>query len=833
MEAARGEWNSLQTQDGEIVEQETVSFMDMAPTEAVHISKSDEEVSESMAMDSISLGDFLSRPVLISTQSWAESEGAGFKSYITPWQLFFNTATVKYKTNNWAFIRCNLHVRVVFNASPFYYGSLMASYRPLPNFTYSNLAVSGSNMELINYSQMPGRLMIEPQQPEDVEIELPFLWPGNFLRMQKKEDFSDMGYLNFNILAPLRSANGTTGTGITLRVYAWATDVILSGPSVGLSMQDGVIDEYEMDGPISKPASAIANVAARLGDIPIIGRFATATQIGANAVGHIAKLFGFTNVPVIADQHGFQPRALPPMASTDIGYPFEKLTVDSKNELTIDHTSVGLDQNDDLPICSLVQRESYLTSLDWTTSQAADTLLFTSAVTPQLYNATAGSNYNLFMTPMCWAASMFKYWRGDIIFRFRVIASKYHRGRLKLVYDPDGYAGTNVTTDQSSHLLMTHIIDINEETNFEIRIPYQQYLAWCTLNYQNSLNSSNKYWGTSGFKHVRGYTNGSLALTIQNILSAPTDTSTVSVQVFVRGAENLDFAAPNLQGVAGVTSSVIQDGFVDENVKNQGAKQIVSVSSGKISSPIDHLYLTYMGERIASLRVLMRRQCRVFTSMPAINATENIVRKISLPRLPLGPGYDTYGLDTVKGLVTTGSDFPFNFFQQSFIGYIAPAFLGNRGSVNWSAVFDGGNYTPPKHFLVARDPSVSHPTRSDQNTASGTATANDRHFYVNATGTGTGAAIGTGATSNALNWQMPFYSPYKFAPNDYTHIADETVSEFATSDHWTLETSLGTSYTASSNCQKTHLFAGAGTDFDLLYFIHVPTYGVLSATPSP
>jgi hypothetical protein len=832
----RAEWNSQQImQDGDMEDQETVSFMDLAPHSMTQVPHSAEEVANNMAMDSVSLADFLSRPVLISSVTWAEVDAVGTKITLEPWRLFFDTPTIKYKLNNWAFVRCNLHVRVVFNASPFYYGSSMINWRPLQGLSPSYIYDDGTPKRMIPFSQMPGRVMIEPQHPEDVEMVLPFFWPVNFLRCEKATDFTNMGLLYLNIINALQSANGTVGTGITLKFYAWATEVSLSGPSVGLSMQDGNMDEYGMDGPISKPASAIANIAARLGNIPIIGRFATATQIGASAVGHIAKLFGFTNVPVISDQAGFQPRALPPIATTDIGFPFEKFTVDSKNELTIDHSSVGLDSLDELPVASLVQRESFLTSFSWSSATAADTLLFTSAVTPTLFDSTAVPNQTLYMTPMCWLATMFDYWRGDVIFRFRVVCSKFHRGRLKISYDPDGYAGLNVTTDQSSHLIMTKIVDINEDTNVEFRVPYQQYVAWCSTSAGNTMTPATRRWGSSGFKHVRGETNGSLAITIQTMLTAPVDISVVHVQVYVRGAENMDFASPSTVTFGGLTPAEIQDGEipVSDEIKNLSSTDIISVSSGKISSPVDHLYLTYMGERIASLRVLLRRQCKIYTHATASDSIQDyVIRSLTLGRIPASVGYTTWGLNAAKGLIVPANTFGFNWNRPNYLSYIAPAFRCNRGSVNWTSNFDMGSEMPVQHFTVIRDKVATNIGSAYSQANIGNFSANNAFWFANSRSTGSGALVANGATSNAANWQMPFYSSRKFAFNDLNSLCI-TSGEFSTVDYWTAEWSTSGTHGTDPVGAKLHLYAGAGTDFDLMYFLHVPTYGVLSGNPTP
>lgn len=817
-------WYSLHMQDDDTSanSQETVSFNDLVPPNIVEIPRSPEEISQNMAMDSISLGDFLSRPVNIASYSWLEASPIGTLASFDPWSLFFNNATVKYKLNNWAFIRCNLNVRFVYNASPFYYGSLMASYIPLPVFNQNHLVDDGNGNFLIPHSQTKGRSFIYPQCAEDVEMHLPFFHPNNFLKCQYKTDFDDMGKIYLNVVNQLSSANGVVGAGISVKVYAWATDVVLSGPSIGLAMQD----EYEMDGPVSRPASAIANIASRLGELPYVGKFATATQFGAMAVARIAKLFGFTNVPVIADQHGFQPRPFPPIASADIGFPVEKLTLDPKNELTVDHSSVGLSMMDELPISYLVQKESYLTSFSWTTAQATDTLLFTSAVTPQLYAASADTDFQLYMSPMCWVSNMFNYWHGDVIFRFKVVCSKYHRGRLRFTFDPDGYAAENIVVDSSSsNVTMTEIIDISEKTDVEMRIPYQQYLAWCYLKSANLLTHTNERWGSAGFKHVRGETNGSITMRVQTVLTAPIDPSTIKIQVFVRGAENLEFGSPTSVGIERLQTLTLQDGDIEDT-------QPTCVSVGRPSRPVDHIYLTYMGERVASLRSLMRRYCKIFTYAPADSGNDMDLRVITLHRLPPPPGYLTSGaLSTAKGIVAPAATFGFNWTLGNYLSYVVPAYVGNRGSINWTVNCDGSG--PINQLTAVRDKAATVTASTTIPAPIGTASSNEKYWWTYTRTTGAGAILANTSTSSGLNFQVPFYSNRKFAPCDAKAQSDSTGRVDVANDAWTLEASLSNTVGRSTgeNFRAT-FYAGMGTDFDLLYFLHVPTYVVMTSTPA-
>jgi hypothetical protein len=64
-----------------------------------------------------SIVDFLSRPVNILTTNWAV--GNSIDTAFKPWNLFFNHASIKKKIDNYAFIRCDLHLKIMVNAHHF------------------------------------------------------------------------------------------------------------------------------------------------------------------------------------------------------------------------------------------------------------------------------------------------------------------------------------------------------------------------------------------------------------------------------------------------------------------------------------------------------------------------------------------------------------------------------------------------------------------------------------------------------------------------------------------------------------------------------------------
>lgn len=765
---------------------------------------------------------FLSRPVRIANFTWNESDAVNTQHVYNPWNLFFTDVRVRYKLNNFAFIQCKLKIKIMINASPFYYGSMGAFYQPLQNFTPSTIQSSAANQVLISYSQQPG-IWLNPQSQEGGTITCPFFYHKNWINAQSASDMTDMGVLRLINYTTLQSANGATGNGVSVTIYAWAEDLKLSGPSVGLAVQS---DEYGV-GPVSRVASAVGSVANRLKSIPGLSGYATATQIGASAVSSVAKLFGFTNVPVIEDTSPYRSEPFPKMASTEIGYPFEKLTLDSKNELAVSGAAVGLGDDDELTIPHLVQHESYLTQTSWTTAQPIDTILFTSLVSPAMfdYDLTGGAP-KYYQTPMCWLSNLFNNWRGDMIFRFKIVASPFHKGRVRISFDPAGYASENLISDAvSSNVIFTEIIDLADTNEAEIRIPYQQALPFL---YNTDISNSGPLWTTSTtptFGYFPTFHNGTITVRVHNILTAPISSSTVQVLVFVRGADNLEFANPISLNRNWSTFAVQSDTIAAANAANDPLKSIVGTG---IATPIEEQYLINFGESVTSLRQLLRRQTLSHVETPANNITKDYwLWQLIFGKMPPMYGYDPSGIHSAKGIVVPGSNFNFNFAQVHPLSYVTPAFVGYRGSTHWTVNATGNRNM--EHVRVVRVPNQNVSANAGAipwTFSSVSASTNAQGFLGPNSGAG-GQALTNQITQAGLNVTCPMYTPYRFQTTNPRAFTQGALGDGSIGDFFNLELQASGTDASTVKNLAVWMYCSAGTDFGLHFFLNVPTYTLL------
>lgn len=797
-------------QSEEISVEQNVEFIDESGGDSVGFYQNEDPVSTNDQTAPVELADFLSRPVPIANFDWAESDSVGTLRAYDPWYLFFNDARIKRKLDNFAFIQCDLKVKVMINASPFYYGAMLMNYIPLPSLTPSTIKLGVANEHLIPHSQRP-HLWIYPQNNEAGEMVLPYFNYRNWLTINTSSDFTGMGQLQFRNYTLLRSANAALGAGVSVTVYAWAENIKLSGPTVSLALQSK--DEYG-EGVISKPASAVAYVASKLTDLPIIGPFARATTIGASAISSIASIFGFTNVPVIADTMPYRSTPFPQFSSPDISYPVEKLTLDPKNELSIDPRVAGLPGEDELVIANLVKKESYLTSFAWSTTDTTSTILFTSVVTPNAFDTTGGTNPKLYLTPMAWVGAMFQAWRGDIIFKFTFVASQYHKGRVRISYDPVG----NIIADpDSTSVVFTEVVDLSKDTEVEIRVPYQQAIAWLLYGDVSFFNTPPYSLSASpGHLYNPSYHNGTIMVRVLNKLSAPVTLSTINCLVSVRGADNLEFANPR----------DISDRLTTYEV--QSSDEVITIGAPR--TPDDNRYLVNWGEAIVSLRQILRRSSLNATYSPATLASTNLaVVKNYFTKWPVTPGYDPTGLDIADGLVVPASTFPYNFTHNTPYTWLAPAYVGQRGSMIWH--FNVENTSECKSVKVVRaNAYTGQASNTITQIAKGTSSSNSRFYNLHTWAGSSGQSLTNQVTQAGISVLCPNYSPYRFQGTRSQNSTFPQSTAAENLDNSLLELSYASVNTATTNL-KISKFSSIGTDFNLLFFLNVPTYTIYSAIP--
>jgi hypothetical protein len=803
------------------------------------------------------LACFLQRPVKIASYSW--SEGSKLYQTLNPWYSFFNYATIRDKTQTFAFMRCKLKIHVQINASPFYFGRALVAYRPLPDWGPESASFSGDEVETVVLSQRPS-FWINAADSQGGDMELPFVYHRNWITLGDHDQLTKMGQLD--ILSPtvLKNANSVSGADVQVIVWAMATDVVLSGSttvpqssikplkssdkvsrsraypgkakskiiktsnsnssssdavSILHQVNNGFKDEYGK-GVISATASALADAANVVSSVPVVGPFATATATAASCVAGVADYFGWTNVPNVANTEPVKNQPFPAFSSPSISTPVEKLSVDPKNELCVDSRTVGLDGSDELSIEDIVTRESYLKTVTCAESQAVGTILFTSLVLPALSRIVTESinsrDYKKhYCPPMMHVSQLFRFWRGDISFRFVANKTRYHAGRVMISWDP---IENNCT---GNYPTQTHaaIWDFTQSDEFVFTVPYNQADPW--LQCKTILPTDGEVFKTDGTTlggpdvtsgGVIAFSNGSIVMNVLTQVTGPATGANIDIMVFVRGCPNLKFNDP------------IQINKYGTAWRPQSSVEKLDTAQISIETKVSALSLVTMGEDHISLRPLLHRTTEYIKAGFSSDTTSLIkYANFNLPRLPLVPGFDPSGFHVTN---LTGSP-RYNYLNQSAYSWLAPMFLGMRGSVTYHVNASSPELVDSLSIVRShRALTTSEYSRND-NVATG---VNDSvlnlHSVDNDEESGmTGMAITNQKTQAGLSANIPMYSRFRMVPTlapgiGYTDLETRY-------DSFRVICRLNPAASGkNANLSYITIYYNMGPDFNFFYFLNAP-----------
>nr|WAQ80626.1 MAG: hypothetical protein [Fish-associated picorna-like virus 2] len=791
------------------------------------------------------LNKFFSRPIKIGSFTWSTSL-VFFQSF-NPWTLFFTNPRVANRIANYNLLKCKLKIKVVINGNPFFYGRALVDYNPLnseDDFIKNRQLIAA---DLTAASQRP-HFFLDPCLSQGGEMTLPFIFPFNALNVPDSE-WTNMGQLTIREFQPLRHANGSIEP-VNVSVLCWAEEVQLSvltsSEAAGLLPQSG--DEYGTD-IISKPATAIAKAAGKLAVFPTIAPYMRATQIVASGAASVAAAFGYSRPNSMECAIPVRPTSVGNMASGNLQDTSVKLALDAKNEVTIDPRVVGLTGIDEMSIVTIAKHPSYVTQFNWSRIAITETLLWTSYVTPiQFGFVTQPPSIDEYhFTPSAHIALPFKYWRGSMKFRFQVVCSSFHRGRLRIVYDPQLQVSNEYNTNYST------IIDIADEKDFEICIgwgvtkPYLEVYGGDRINFLP--------YQLVPLETVRNTTtNGMISVYVMNELTTPNTTisNDASVNVFTamcddfevavptsRMIENFSYLRPPINVVAEAQSGELGDVSIGEKTSAPSIpimESSLALMGGPELAGANELANICFGESIVSIRTLLKRYC--YHSLLSDSSLLSNVRVLRFYEndFPYYRGFTAVAQSKHRALIAATS-YNYNFSRQTLLNYFTPAYVGWRGSirqkyVNTSLMNANGRMPMCMPMSVTRNnglfPILSY---SHSGTASSPPLDNfgaARFGVVSSVSTINGTDIVMVNNNGVLEVELPYYRNRRFA---YARVSNRHAS-VNVDDNSHIISVVSVSDILPLNLNHLERYVAAGDDFQLYFFIGVPIMYFHGTPPS-
>ena len=748
----------------------------------------------------------------IYTATWAV--GGGLDQTLRPWHLWATNPRVANRLSNFKNFRGKLHIKVILNGNSFYWSRALLSYMPYPG--QSPWYRTAGDSDILSASQRP-HIYLDPSTSQGGHMVLPFFCRTDCIDMTATNSFMDFGELWLRSFAPLRQAQSLS-QGIGLKMYAWVEDIHLTSPTsvsmFGLSPQAG--DEYG-DGPISRPANIVSKISGALESVPAIAPLAMATNMAARGVGNIAASFGYSRPRNIQPTNSVRIWQTGDLALSDTNVTSNSLSMVAKNEVTLDPRTVGLGDADEMDFKYLAQKESYMFSTSWRLDDLADSVIISMPVTPLLRKVNSSPLITVdgvILSPMGLVALPFKFWRGSIKYRFQVVGSGYHKGRILAVWDPVLGSSTPET-----NIVYSKIIDIAETKDFSITIGWGNERPGLEVGPMTVASTFNS---VINYTPITQQHNGVLTLYVLTpLVTTGADTNSVTVltsvsspelEVWCPEADELRvwsaFPRPEPATVSFQAGNTMSD---EVGQSENAAPEALGLNEYAGGKAVDiTLPAILAGESIVSFRQLLKRFNferaigRSWTADPSkFTLVAMAVKSYPLFRAYLADGLNTYNGSSINATPTT----PYNFITACFAGW--------RGSVRMKVFPTMPPDLMPNSMLVSRGDNFSLGSAANQFDNSFNNYALFKTEYDESAG---GTQVTNAVQGNVLDFEIPYYAYERFA-STYSGNSISVRGLGARINAITFPDG-----TTRVKNQTFDLYKAVGEDYNLFFFTGSPTW---------
>jgi hypothetical protein len=693
------------------------------------------------------ISNFLERSVEISSFQIPVAAPADTSVQLKVWDIISLEPSVRAKLRNFAYLQSDLEITINISGTPFHYGKILISYQPYPERndvlkaleTRVGVDPVAYRPLLLNYlSQSPGAKVMDVKDNQPLIVNIPYISPkpmhrlfnsstGVLTDVTSYDDLEDAGSLYIYSINQSGSVSASP-TDLSVYIYGRFTNVslgTLTATQVAVTTESK--DDEWTAGPVERTSAAISKYLGMLAMVPEIAPLAVPGSQVFKGISGVASYFGWSK-PSKEGEVAYV-KNLPFSAGCNVmGMDSAlRLTLDPKQSLTVDSSFIN-DNKDEMIITAISGRESYLTTFSWADSAAPmSTPIWKSAVTPEMYtwyNVLARSYYQ--PTAPAFACKPFKFWRGTMHYRFEIVASAYHRGKLAIIFDPniDQHALISAQTEPNKQYMV--VVDIADTQTVDVCINWAAPFPWLKTapTDVNGLAYRDAYGTTPVLETFSGYANGFIRVVPFTQLQSP-DSSDVSVNVYVH--------CPDLE-VQGPSGSLIPFDRTALNTESYLSPLDVScLELNKSSAKTDYISLDHFGEHITSYRAMLKRYHFHERALTSGTASFIEIKGQILPQP--NPTFGNLGLQN----------------QVSLYEYLRYAYLGVRGSFKTRLRIDTGHATTfggnLQTTVTLEDPS---------------STFSGFTAVTNAIYTGyqrlSGSILYSPAEANGIEFDAPFYS---------------------------------------------------------------------------
>lgn len=814
------------------------NFVDENPRVEVALDgKNDATASVSTFVDD-KLEDFFHRKIRVGSYKWVDDT---YMNEVIDTAAYWRNPAVKNKLQNFELISYTLHVEVIINATPFHYSKLFLSGRPCARMTEAhspNQFLDNSITQLLKVSQLY-HVKSDVSTNSTMEMELPFIYPRNYqpisdLFVTVPTYTASPWEVRLNSSSPLHFANPTSSVDVTVGVYVWASDVELTVPTsvlqsgsktgknprnkyikgfqaaadnvrtaAGVKIDPKEIADREGGGFISNTMSTASSVLAMAEKVPVIGSYAGVARGVTTGIGSVASIFGFSRPVADITQDNVKTKAISNLFSTATADGVDKLALDPTQGVCIDPGIVGGTGLDEMAFAGIKQKETLFTTLLWFSSADVDDELMWANVTP-LYCTVDSVTSRWAVSSLGFLAIPFSQWSGSIKYRFEIIKSQYHNGRIRISYEP---SGAPLNSDMNT--AYSKVVDISTTSDFEFSVPWSQPEPYKSVS---PKLSQQYYIAPGGIKNYNpDLCNGIIYVSVVNELTSPDDSTPIYVNVYISGGEDFEVAVPSTRVLNTLSHIPIPDP-VAVTQSDEVTLSTPDMSTSLFGSPtppdvVARKKEVFNGESYASFRALLKRYARG-DSIELIGGGELPTLNNYLLRI------FPYGHSEPSGISP-------NLAPMSLLELVTHSYGFYRGSIRQK--FCLSNPSQVGTFTAKRsDLSINRFTESKQTTSITTVDVYNLQMFKdnNVAGQGNtwdGMAYTEASVLPSLEVEFPYYDQHRFNPASWMIDGDRQYDSFPTNSSRGFE--LSALVLGESTFSFVDRFFSTGEDFSTYFYM--------------
>lgn len=607
---------------------------------------------------------FFERPINIHSFS---IDSSTVESEINPFREYFNNDMVFNRMYGFCNVRFDLEITIRVAPSPYQYGLCRVWWFPLKSITQFGVPVSTS---YTRGSQCDG-VWIDFAQAGAKSFVIKWPYWRDAVDITENAIFSDFGSLILTPVVPMRRVDSASSGIIPLIVRARAINMMRAGPTrTEVQLQSGTTDFKPVSGSL-RVLSKAANVVS---EIPFVGSLAKGAAAILDGMATVAAWFGFSRKLDEKYRMIFRPPGYAGVDSKDdalsLSYSQSYGIMGNPAELS------GVDE-DEMSLLYVASRDSTVGFVSWSSADALDDEIFRTCVSPFYCTTWNGDGGILYKSPCAvgFVAQPFAYWRGTLIFSFRIVCSNFHSGSIRLVYDPAvaGYAASTAPIEQSRSC----ILEVKPGAVVEMEIGWSNSAPWLftDVGFESFPNGV----GTNPNGFIKAYVLGQL--------TSPLTAAEAYIVCSVRAGK--DFRVCSSRVLPNWTTDQGPD-FVasrDKKAVKEIVKTAVDLQSAIVnnvaavgycsagSSPVsdDFVDQQTFGERIVSMRALLKRYQYLGDLVSDEAGTAVVSDKSFSTSFPIAEtmigGSEYFGGDSEANPVTLQNATLFRYFKSLYKGH--------------------------------------------------------------------------------------------------------------------------------------------------------------------